>query len=87
MHDLVIAFCVTLAIELQRARKAHCKIKHTSSGLYMAAPLMLCDVIVDGKYVDNLKDHKLKWRGSSNQHVIDVHASVRDGLKVHLWTE
>ena len=58
----------------------------TLSGVYMATPLMLCDVIVDGKYIDDLKDYKLKWRGSSNQRVIDVHASVRDGLKVHLWT-
>ena len=52
-----------------------------------AARLLLCDVIVDGKYVEALKDYKLKWRGSSNQRVIDVSASVRDNLKVHLWTE
>ena len=26
-----------------------------------------CDIIVDGRYVDELKDITLKWRGSSNQ--------------------
>lgn len=28
-----------------------------------------CDIIVDGRYVDELKDITLKWRGSSNQHI------------------
>ncbi len=32
----------------------------------------LCDVIVDGPFIESLKDLKLKWRGSSNQRVIDV---------------
>ena len=34
--------------------------------------LALCDVIVDGAYVEELKDIRLKFRGSSNQRVIDV---------------
>ena len=28
-----------------------------------------CDIIVDGKYVDALRDISLKWRGSTNQHI------------------
>ena len=28
-----------------------------------------CDVMVDGRYVDELRDISLKWRGSSNQNV------------------
>lgn len=32
----------------------------------------LCDVVVDGPFIQSLKDLKLKWRGSSNQRVIDV---------------
>lgn len=28
-----------------------------------------CDIIVDGKYMDTLRDITLKWRGSSNQHI------------------
>lgn len=28
-----------------------------------------CDIIVDGRYVDELKDITLKWRGSGNQRI------------------
>ena len=40
--------------------------------------LKICDVLVDGPYVDELKDYKLKWRGSSNQRVIDVQKSLNN---------
>ena len=33
------------------------------------------DIVVDGSFVQNLKDVSLKWRGSSNQRVIDVKKS------------
>lgn len=35
-----------------------------------------CDVFIDGRYFDELRDIKLKWRGSSNQRVIDVKESL-----------
>lgn len=35
------------------------------------------DVLVDGRYVDDLHDFTLKWRGSSNQRVIDVQKSLK----------
>lgn len=34
------------------------------------------DYVVDGPYVDNLKDMKLEFRGSSNQRIIDVKESL-----------
>lgn len=34
------------------------------------------DVIVDGKYIEDLFDIKLHWKGSSNQRVIDVKATL-----------
>ena len=34
------------------------------------------DVLVDGKYKDELHDFRLKWCGSSNQRVIDVKQSL-----------
>ena len=37
-----------------------------------------CDVFVDGRYVDELRDITLMWRGSSNQRVIDVQASLKN---------
>ena len=35
-----------------------------------------CDVLIDGKYIDSLKDLNLKWKGSSNQRVIDIKKSL-----------
>lgn len=34
------------------------------------------DVLVDGEYIDKQKDLTLKFRGSKNQHVIDVRQSL-----------
>ena len=44
------------------------------------------DVIVDGQYVDELHNPTLKWRGSSNQRVIDVPKSLKSN-KVVLFCE
>lgn len=38
--------------------------------------LSLIDVLVDGAFVEELKDISLKFRGSSNQRVIDVKKSL-----------
>ena len=38
--------------------------------------LSFCDVLVDGLFVLEKKDLKLKFRGSSNQRIIDVQASL-----------
>ena len=37
------------------------------------------DILVDGKFVEELKDNNLHWKGSSNQNVIDVKKSLRTG--------
>lgn len=37
------------------------------------------DVLVDGAYIEELKDIRLKFRGSSNQRVIDVPATLAQG--------
>lgn len=44
------------------------------------------DVLVDGPYVDKLRDTTLKWRGSSNQRVIDV-KKTRELGKIVLWCD
>ena len=38
--------------------------------------LSLVDVLIDGRFEEDKKDLKLKYRGSSNQRVIDVPASI-----------
>lgn len=35
-----------------------------------------CDVMVDGRYIDSKRDIALKWRGSSNQRVINIRKSL-----------
>ena len=37
------------------------------------------DVIVDGRYIDELRDITLPFRGSSNQRIIDVKKSLEKG--------
>lgn len=41
--------------------------------------ISMCDVVVDGEYIDKLKDARLKFKGSSNQRVIDVKKSLKEG--------
>lgn len=40
------------------------------------------DVLVDGQYVDELRNPKLKYCGSSNQRVIDVQKSLKENKVV-----
>ena len=39
------------------------------------------DVMVDGLFVDELKDYRLHWRGSSNQRVINIKTTYEKYIK------
>lgn len=45
------------------------------------------DVLVDGQYVDKLRNPKLKYCGSSNQRVIDIKKTIKKGKVVILEGE
>ena len=49
------------------------------------ALLDVCDVLVDGPFVDDLKDPGLYFRGSSNQRVIDLKATRTSGQITLVW--
>lgn len=48
--------------------------------------ISLCNIVIDGEYIDEQRDITLKWRGSSNQKVIDVKQSLTQN-KVVLYCD
>lgn len=46
--------------------------------------LSLCQVVIDGRFVEELKDTTLPYRGSSNQRIIDIPASLA-GTEIIHW--
>lgn len=51
---------------------------------YLGERLGWFDVIVDGAFVEGLKSYEARFRGSTNQRIIDVQKSLKEG-KVILW--
>ena len=53
-----------------------------SSNSAVTEMLKYIDVLVDGRFVENLKSPNLIFRGSSNQRIIDVKKSLNEGKTV-----
>lgn len=68
----------TYDVDLVEGGRAYCE----------ATPKILerCDVIVDGEFVQELYDITLRFRGSSNQRLIDIKKSQQEG-RVVLWED
>ncbi len=44
--------------------------------------LKLCDILVDGRFVTEQKDLTLRFRGSANQRILDIKASLKNNAPV-----
>jgi len=49
----------------------------------LARVLVEIDVLVDGPFVERLRDTSLRFRGSSNQRLIDLHRSTPDNIVLY----
>lgn len=48
--------------------------------------LSYIDILVDGNFIEELKDITLQFRGSSNQRVIDMN-KTRENKKITIWSK
>lgn len=81
------AVCFILAMEAhERGLTVWAYTGYTFEELIERDSLLLkeADVLVDGPFVKGLASYALKWRGSSNQRIIDVRKSLERG-EVVLW--
>lgn len=46
--------------------------------------LSYCDILIDGRFVVELRDLTLEWRGSRNQRVLDAKESLNQGKAILL---
>ena len=81
------------ALEIARATKnfglnVWCYTGFDFENLPEAAAQLLnyVDVLIDGAYIENLRDLELQFRGSSNQRIIDI-KKTRAQNKIVLWSE
>lgn len=49
--------------------------------------IKLCDVLVDGRFVEKLSDINYPWAGSTNQRVIDVKKTLNNNNNIVLYCE
>ena len=78
-NKTVWLFTGNLYEELTGARGAHPKCLSITEEL-----LSLVDILVDGRYVEELKSIGIRFRGSTNQRVIDM-KKTRESGEITIW--
>jgi DNA-binding transcriptional regulator YhcF (GntR family) len=56
----------------------------SSKDTYKKKCLILCDILVDGRFIEEQKDLTLAFRGSRNQRIIDLNETFKTNKIVHL---
>ena len=49
------------------------------NNMYRKTVVEMCDILVDGSYIEEQRDITLKFRGSKNQRLIDVKETLKQG--------
>ena len=64
------------------------EVVHSHNGLKFERQYIveMCDVLVDGEYIEKQRDITLKWRGSKNQRVISIPETLKQN-KVVLYCD
>ena len=57
---------------------------YTGNNTHWNELLTVTDILIDGKFIQELKDWTIKFRGSSNQRYIDCPASLKAGKAIEI---
>lgn len=80
-----IGFCKAMCNFLKGNCNFQEALDNESENLIRQMIITQCDALVDGRYDESKRNVNLPWVGSSNQRVIDVQKSLKEG-EIVLWT-